>query len=115
MFDEENLISLAIFLSFCPSTYVHPNPANHETANSRKNILNHPYFFAKFSHDFFRLFCEIFVFSISRTFRIFFAKQIEEKVREKNRKCSYFLRSNEMQTMRNFRRKKKIFLFRWKP
>ena len=63
MFDEENLISLAIFLSFCPLTYVHPNPASHEPANYKKESLKWTIFvvfriisvfYSKYSHFLFR-------------------------------------------------------------
>ena len=85
MFDEENLISLAIFLSFCLSvhnTYVQPRLWGYV-------------FFAK-TFVLFRI-----ILFFSRNFRIFyfakisyfFAKQIEAKFREKNQN---FLRANEM-------------------
>ena len=89
MFDEENLISLAIFLSFCLSV--------HNTY-----VLFSQYFFAKFSHYFFsRIFCIIFlqnfriIFSLTfalvflRNFR-FFAKQIEVKFCEKTESSRIF-------------------------
>jgi len=116
MFDEENLISLATFLSFCLSvhnTYVH--------------FLH--YFFKKFSRNFhtllfreifalflsrifriifsqdFRIFSEIFAISISRTFRPFFAKQIEA------RKFAIFAseRNAKMKPKTKFCEKCKIF------
>jgi len=63
MFDEENLISLAIFLSFCPFTH------NYEPANYKKKSFKFShYFFAKCSHYFFRkILCEK-IRECSRTF-----------------------------------------------
>ena len=67
MFDEENLISLAIFLSFCHSTYVQPNPARS---------------FVFYSHNF-RVFSHISLF-LSRNFRI------SGKKKNFSRRCEIF-------------------------
>ena len=83
-------MSQAIFLSFCPSTYIHQNPPSNESANYKKESFNFKFSdvsFAKFSHYFFciilhyffakfvlycfRIFREILSFSIWRNFCIF--------------------------------------------
>ena len=88
MFDEENLISQAIFLSFCLSvhkTYVQPRLWGFFCPNLCVFSLIlvffskfSYYFFAKFSHYFFRkiftFFREIFAFSISQKFRSIFSR-----------------------------------------
>ena len=61
MFDEENFISLA---SFCPSTYVYPNPASHEPANYKKE-----------SFKWIEFFREIFVFFFSHN-SVFFSRNV---------------------------------------
>ena len=72
---------LAIFLRFCPSTSVYPNPASHEPVKYKKALLNGPYFFANFlflSHNFrvfriifSRFFAKLLHFLIFESFRIF--------------------------------------------
>ena len=72
---------LAIFLRFCPSTSVYPNPASHEPVKYKKALLNGPYFFANFlflSHNFrvfriifSRFFCQTFTFPNFRNFSHF--------------------------------------------
>ena len=101
MFNEENVISLAIFLSFCPSTSVYPNLVSHELVKYKKDLLNGPYFFAKFlslSHNFlfskfshfcFAIFSHYFVRSFSQNFNIsYFAKVFAFFVSKwKTKKC----------------------------
>ena len=106
MFDEENLISLATFLSFCLSvhnTYVHFLHYIFKKFAHFFAKFSH-YFFAKFSHYFyheifalffhkiFAFFSEIFAISISRTFRPFLRNRLK-------RKNSQFSRANEMRKM----------------
>ena len=72
---------LAIFLRFCPSTSVYPNPASHEPVKYKKALLNGPYFFGEFSisfaqfpcfsHYFFAIFCQTFTFPNFRKFSHF--------------------------------------------
>ena len=116
MFDEENLISLAIFLSFCLSV--------HNTY-----VLFSQYFFAKFSHYFFREFFALFfcgIFNIFANFRIsifakfsLFCETDWSEILRKNRKFSYFLERMKceniffLRKMQNFR--ETIYLFHWKP
>ena len=140
MFDEENLISLTIFLSFCPSTYVHPNPASHELANYKKESFKWTIFFREifvfFLHNF-RFLYEIFASFFSHYFAkfrisyfakisLFLAKQIKAKFREKNEHFPIFGErtkcENEAKWSRtkNFRGKceifaKRFFSVRWKP
>ena len=75
LLDEDNLISLAIYLSFCPSKYINQNPTSHEPANYNKESLKWTVFFAKFS-----FLCVIFallfrIFSRNRL-RLNFAKKV---------------------------------------
>ena len=112
MFDEENLISLATFLSFCLSVH-----------NSYVHLLH--YFFKKFSHFFreiftlvfreifalffhkiFAFFSEIFAISISRTFRPF----LRNRLKPKN---SQFSRAKEMRKWSEMVAKDKIFRKMW--
>ena len=51
MFDEENLISLAIFLSFCPRTFTRIQLAMSQPI-TRKNLLLFLQKFCVFSHNF---------------------------------------------------------------
>ena len=101
MFDEENLISLAIFLSFCLSV--------HNTY-----VLFSQYFFAKFSHYFFsRIFCIIFLrnFRIifSPTFALVFLRNFAKKTKvlaffasERNAKIYFFCEKCEIFVKRFF-------------
>ena len=126
MFDEENLISLAIFLSFClsvHSTYVQQRLWVYVFFAQIFVFFRiififlakfsfyffpkfSPYlreifalFFAKISHYFIRIF--------SRNFRIFyFAKQIEAKFREEAKIFAFFAIERNAKTKRNGRKKK---------
>ena len=72
MFDEENLISLAIFLSFCLSvhnTYVQPWFWEERIFLWTNHKFSH--FFAKFSHNFFSEFSHYFYREISSLFNHF--------------------------------------------
>ena len=112
MFNEENLFSPAAI--FCPSTYVHPNPASHDPANYKKEsfreifvffLQNFRFFIAKFSHycfsKIFVLFCAKFsqylVHLFSRNFRISYFTKI--RIFSRNR------------FKRNFTNKAKILAF----
>ena len=98
-----NLISLAIFLSFCltvHNTYVQPRLWGYVFFAQMFVFFSHNFhfFLAKFSHDIFR---ENFEFSISRKF-------------------SHFSRANEMRkrskmVAKNENFRETIFPFRWKP
>ena len=94
MIDEENLICLAIFRSFCPFTYVYSQLAMSKPI-TRKNLLNGPYFFAKFICFFphnLGFFSNNFRF-FSRNFCIIFFSQNFSFFRETDR--SKTLRKNE--------------------
>ena len=116
MFDEENLISLDFFLSFCLSTYVQCSLKSSIAMSQpiiRTNLLNGPFFreifvfyFAKSSFFEIFFFAKFLHFLVCENFE-FFAKQIEAKFREKIE--NFRERTNEL---RNFR--KTIFLSCWK-
>ena len=86
----------SIFLSFCPSTYVHPNPASYESANF---FLIGPYCCAKFSCFFAKF--PLFSLFYREPLHYFFRKTDWSKISPKKRNFSHFSRND--------------WLFRWKP
>ena len=105
MFDEENLISLAIFLSFCPSAYVHPNPASHKPANYKKETFKWTVFFAKFSCVFlhnFRFFLGNFRIIFSWNFFIIFFRETDwNKISTKSKNSHHFCKRTKWKIIWN--------------
>ena len=115
MFDEENLISLAIFLSLCLS--IHNTYFFCEIFALFFAKCSH--FCVKFSHFLFLevfslFFREVFVFSISQKFA-FFRETDSSKIPRKKQNFSHFSLANEMQKCRDMMAKfffsKRFFLF----
>ena len=78
-FDIENLISLANFLSFCPSTHVRPNPARNEPANYTKESSKWTVFFREI-FAFYEIIALLPLHFLSK-FSIFFAKRKPKKIK----------------------------------
>ena len=119
MFDEENLISLAIFLSLCLSIH---NTYFFFCEIFALFFAKCSHFCVKFSHFLFLevfslFFREVFVFSISQKFA-FFRETDSSKIPRKKQKFSHFSLANEMQKCRDMMAKfffaKTIFPFCWK-
>ena len=118
MFDEENLISLAIFLSFClfvHNTFVQPWLWGYVFFSKFLCFLHNFHFFREIFVLFFR---EIFAIFFSRNFWIFYFAKISHFLFSGNfrvfraqngRKIFFFSKKNVSRKMRNFR--ESIFFF----
>ena len=127
MFDEENLISLAIFLSFCLS--VHNTFITYTFNHDYEAMYCFPKFVCffriififsrnlfiiilrKFSHYFFRIYSRNFCIFYFAKISHFFAKQIEAK----KAKFFAFSRANEMRKRSEMVANKNFFLFAGNP
>ena len=132
MFDEENLISLAIFLSFClfvHNTFVQPWLWGYVFFSKFLCFLHNFHFFREIFVLFFtEIFGLFFALFFARNLSIIFFREISAfsisrkfrtdgiKISRKKRKFSHFLRANEMLKQSEMVGKHaKFFLFAGNP
>ena len=109
---------LAIFLSFCPSPYVHPNPTRNEPANYKKESFKWTVLFREI-FGYFRIISTFYREIFALCFRLF-SWNFHISYLDISH-FAFFRDQTKYKKLRNFRenffREKcvTIFLFRWKP